>query len=146
MADTNFTSGTTIVSPWLNDVNDLTYHKTFPDGTTALVVGPGGTIDAIDVSYEPQGVGAVSTTVAAKLYETVSVKDFGAVGDGVTDDTDAIKAAVTTAGSVYFPSGTYLCGDVIGDVPCDLIGESWITTTIEYTGTSADFIVFTGHT
>ena len=116
MADTNFTSGTTIVSPWLNDVNDLTYHKTFPDGTTALVVGPGGTIDAIDVSYEPQGVGAVSTTVAAKLYETVSVKDFGAVGDGVTDDSAAIQAAWASIksenGSLLFPKGTYRCDGV----------------------------------
>ena len=111
MADTNFTSGTTIVSPWLNDVNDLTYHKTFPDGTTALVVGPGGTIDAVDVSYEPQGVGAVSTTVAAKLYETVSVKDFGAVGDGVTDDTAAIQAAidaVSVGTTLFFPVGHYI--------------------------------------
>ena len=113
MADTNFTSGTTIVSPWLNDVNDLTYHKTFPDGTTALVVGPGGTIDAIDVSYEPQGVGAVSTTVAAKLYETVSVKDFGAVGDGVTDDTAAIQNAVDYC-ILYKWTDLYMSGNYLG--------------------------------
>lgn len=37
----------------------------------------------------------------------VSVKDFGAVGDGVTDDTAAIQAAVS-AGPVYVPEGTYL--------------------------------------
>jgi hypothetical protein len=51
-----------------------------------------------------------------------NVKDFGAVGDGTTDDTEAIQAAITTGnrcgqdcGSstttpavVYFPSGTYL--------------------------------------
>ena len=131
MADTNFTSGTTIVSPWLNDVNDLTYHKTFPDGTTALVVGPGGTIDAIDVSYEPQGVGAVSTTVAAKLYETVSVKDFGAVGDGTTDNTSAIQTALTYAGNIYsttksrckvcIPAGVYAFGTKL-TVP-DGVGE-----------------------
>jgi hypothetical protein len=51
-------------------------------------------IDAANVSYTPAGVGAVTTNVQAKLRETVSVEDFGAVGDGTTDDTAAIQAAV----------------------------------------------------
>jgi hypothetical protein len=37
----------------------------------------------------------------------VSVTDFGAKGDGTTDDTAAIQLAVNTAKSVFFPSGTY---------------------------------------
>ena len=61
------------------------------------------------MTYTPAGTGAVTTTVQAKLRESVSVKDFGAVGDGVTDDTAAIQAAVTYAGSnvILFPPGTY---------------------------------------
>ena len=42
----------------------------------------------------------------------INVKDFGAVGDGTTDDTEAIKSAVTSlnenGGILYFPTGTYV--------------------------------------
>ena len=64
------------------------------------------------VPYLADGTGAVETTVQAKLREVVSVKDFGAVGDGVADDTAAIQAALTalsgTRKYVFLPSGTYL--------------------------------------
>jgi len=58
------------------------------------------------------GTGAVTRTAQAKMRESVSVADFGAVGDGVADDTAAIQAAVdyaTTNGkSLYVPAGKYL--------------------------------------
>jgi hypothetical protein len=40
---------------------------------------------------------------------SISVKQFGAVGDGVTDDTAAIQAAMDTGQRVYIPVGDYLC-------------------------------------
>jgi hypothetical protein len=56
---------------------------------------------------------AVGKTVNDKLQEFVSVKDFGAVGNGVTNDTTAIKNAIdygiANGQSVYVPSGTYIC-------------------------------------
>lgn len=54
--------------------------------------------------YQPRGA------TSGSLY--FNVIDFGAVGDGVTDDTAAIQAAINAAnprgGVVYFPRGDYL--------------------------------------
>jgi hypothetical protein len=63
---------------------------------------------ASEIVYVPAGTGAVSTTVQNKLRESVSAKDFGAVGNGVTDDTAAIQAALNTGNTVYLSAGTYL--------------------------------------
>ena len=56
--------------------------------TTAI-----GTTDSSLVTYVPAGAGATQRTVQAKLRDVVSVKDFGAIGDGVADDTAAFVAA-----------------------------------------------------
>ena len=40
-------------------------------------------------------------------YPIKSVKDFGAVGDGTTDDTTAVRTALNSGGTIYFPSGRY---------------------------------------
>jgi hypothetical protein len=68
-----------------------------------------GTTDASNVSYNEGSAGAVNTSVQAKLQETVSVKDFGAAGDGVTDDTAAFNNCRTaTSGRYLIPSGSYV--------------------------------------
>lgn len=64
-------------------------------------------IGAASVNYLPAGTGAVATNVQAKLRESVSVKDYGAVGDGVTDDYAAFTSARDTGNKVYIPPGVY---------------------------------------
>lgn len=59
------------------------------------------------VGHIASGVGAVARTVQDKLREVVSVKDFGAKGDGTTDDTAAIQACINAHKRAYFPAGTY---------------------------------------
>lgn len=62
------------------------------------------------VGWIQAGVGAVSRTVSVKLRETVSVDDYGAVGDNVVDDSAAIIAAQTAlalrgGGTLLFTGG-----------------------------------------
>ena len=64
------------------------------------------------VTFLAAGTGASQRTVLDKLRDVVSVKDFGAVGDGTTNDTAAIQAAITSGYSLVFPAGTYLCNNL----------------------------------
>lgn len=59
------------------------------------------------LTYLPDGTGAVETTVQDKLRETVSFLDFGAVGDGVEDDSAAILLALATGATCTGAGRTY---------------------------------------
>lgn len=74
--------------------------------TTTKLENP-GVADASQVSYTYPDANAVTESVETRLAQYVSVKDFGAVGDGVTDDTDAIQNALDIGGQIFFPTGTY---------------------------------------
>ena len=67
-----------------------------------------GSVGSSLVGFLADGIGASTRLVEDKLRDVVSVKDFGAVGDGVTDDTAAIQAAITycqdNLKALYFPA------------------------------------------
>lgn len=59
------------------------------------------------INFLQRGVGAVVRTVAEKLYESVSVLDFGADPSGVNDSSAAFSLAIATGRRVYVPTGRY---------------------------------------
>lgn len=89
------------------------------------------------VTYTAGYPNAVAQTVQDKLEQYVCVKDFGAVGDGVTDDTTAIQNALNGApGAVYFPAGTYVINATI-EVPknVSIVGDGANVTIIDASNT-----------
>ena len=94
------------------------YPRVKADETGLEFVDQAAGGDAGIMSYTATGKGAIARTVRDKLDEVISVKDFGAVGEGVTDDRAAIQAAIDHASSlgggfVDFPAGTFLIGSTL---------------------------------
>ena len=122
----NYTPATNSLSVYIDGVNQYvgdSYIETDSDTvtfTTGVHVGgevkfttaiqtTTGAVDASIVTYDPPFTGGVITNVEAKLAQYVSVKDFGAVGDGVTNDTVAIQAALNSGAElVTADKGNYL--------------------------------------
>ena len=82
--------------------------------------------------------GAVTRSIDSKLQDVVSVKDFGAVGDGVTNDTAAFQAAEAAGYDyIYVPQGTF---NVTGSTA---LTKKYVGAgTLNFTGIGA--ITFTG--
>jgi hypothetical protein len=105
----NFIPGTNVNISVTNDSANSRSNVTI----TATGSGNGGgTVDSANVSFQSTLANSVVRTGLAKYSDIVSVKDFGAAGDGSTDDTNAIQYAINDVasaggGTVYFPYGTY---------------------------------------
>ena len=77
----------------------ITYKFVLTDSNDVLIgtydnVQSSQSTDSSLVTYTPAGAGAVTTTVQAKLRQTVSVMDFGATGNGSTNDYASFIAAI----------------------------------------------------
>jgi hypothetical protein len=111
----------------------------------------GNVVSATSATTSAQGIvklagdlGGVSSTASAPILKNVSkvfnVEDYGATGNGTTDDTTAINSAISAAvaaggGIVYFPSNTYLTSSVLN-----------ISTGITLRGQSKKYAIVTNTT
>lgn len=127
----------------------LTWSQSLNAGSIAtilatLIASAGSSL----IGFIQAGAGAISRTLETKIRETVvSVKDFGAIGDGVTDDTAAInlalQATITFASvvrrAVYFPPGVYLVtGPLYLRAGCGMRGDGYTTARIQSSGFSGN--------
>ena len=97
----------------------------------------------------------VTRTLQAKLDDVVSVKDFGVVGDGITDDTAAIQRALVNLWpteqfnraysqhrTLLFPAGVYAVSDVIIVPPfVKLVGDGNYSTRIKQLDNAKDAVI-----
>jgi len=120
LSDTTFIDNSTpIVAAWLNDVNDAVYTQT-------------------------SGIsGATARALSSKLGDWVSVKDYGAVGNGVTNDAAAFQAAHDTGKAVIIPEGTYAVNTaIVSNFVPRFIGMGSNKSNITTTVSSGNFFEF----
>jgi len=99
-------------------------------------------------SYTFAATGAPTTrSLPTRLSESVNVKDWGAVGDGVSNDSTAINAAINYlltnggGGRVFFPPGTYYLGNPA--TPIDVAPSRGVYT-VALIGSGRDATIITG--
>ena len=123
--------------------------------TASLAASSGSSL----IGFIQAGTSAVATTAQTKMRETISVKDFGAVGDDAADDTTKIQAAInyanTIGGDVYFPPGVYRItngltinnsGDASARIKASLYGDSSASVLIRGMPGTYDMLTITGGT
>lgn len=119
-------------------LSNLQTELASPDGADLVgIADAGGYYTATNVEdalqeaatglyYNFGATGTVARTVQNRLRDTISVKDFGAVGDGVTNDAPAIQSClnycVLNNKIAYAPSGIYLLNAKIAVTGCNRIG------------------------
>lgn len=104
------------------------------------------------VSQAMEPVVAAATTAAALALlggagpnAIISVKYYGAKGDGSTDDTAAFQAAIATNQAIYVPAGTYKVSSPLILNSQRLYGDTaYASTIVSYNSSASDPIIYAG--
>lgn len=111
-------------------------------------LAPAGALTGTEMVELDTGTASVRTTISAlgvfARSGVLNVKDYGAKGDGTTDDTAAIQAALNTAAVsgavVLFPAGTYITsGSLLVAANVAVRGDG-MASIVKYAGTGWAFI------
>lgn len=140
----------------LSGVDTVVFGTAPASGTNNVqirVLGVPSTVSSANanaISYLHPGTGAVSRTQDTYNQDRVSVKDFGATGDGVTDDTTAVQNALVAAAgkTLYFPAGDYLITSDLSistDYTCIMGEGSGSTITLQACKIHLDAVTKTTH-
>ena len=135
-----FATSPTLVTPLLGTPTSGTLTNcTLPQ----LSASTGSTL----VSTTSGGTGAVTRTVASRLNDTVSVKDFGAVGNNATDDTAAFNSAIATGQSIFVPKGQYIISSALTALNGgqSLYGATANSSTLIISGSGYDVVTLQGN-
>jgi hypothetical protein len=98
---------------------------------------------SVRTSYTAAGTGGTARILTVRATDTLSVKDFGAVGNGIANDTVAVQNAINaSSGSVYFPPGTYLLNSITLKEGTHLFGAGTRATTIACNSNSINLFNF----
>lgn len=114
------------------------YTVLVKDSSTVTIFSRDDVFGWDESSFTQTGTGAVERTVSAKLADIISAKDFGATGDGSTNDTAALQAAITAAagGRLYIPEGTYLTGALTISSALTIEGDGYGKTVLKASSSS----------
>lgn len=121
--------------------NDIVFTSAPPINSAISVTTTaiGGAL-TVDYALVTSTGSTTPRSLATRFADVGNVKDFGAVGDGITDDTVAIQLAIDTARTVIIPNASYLISATL-DVPSGttIKGEDAILVADSF-GTSTDII------
>ena len=125
----------------------LSGYIQYNNGSGGLAASSNLTFDGTNLNAPVTPTGTTTARTLANLFgDIVSVKDFGAVGDGATDDTAAMQAAHNSGKLIYYPAGYYNFtsismthgGGIVGDGP--QLTQFFVNTASSTTGNSISYV------